>query len=171
MFRKDKELLQKEIRDLRTLITDKRKETIADLEKQTQEIANLELQLRNAKIQMREELETFKKTISDKYMESIERLFAFTKELIMIVAVSGNGKEVLSLKRRFARPILEEKWEREKQESAKKIDEGVKTMGRKILDRKTELESKKHKLEREEKDTKEITAQISVLDAIIGGTL
>lgn len=67
------------------------------------------------------------------------------------------------------RPYLEEKWKEDKEKKAGEIDSTVKSLGGKILELRKELDDKRIIAERKGAETKPITAQIEVLDMIIGG--
>jgi len=120
-------------------------------------------------LQTERDLERFKNKITDKYMQSIERLFDFMKELAIITSVSGNQKDVVALKHQFMKPYMEEKWEHEKSEKAAKIDNRLKSKGRELLDKREALKSKKLTAEQQGKTTKDIDSQIEILDFVIGG--
>jgi hypothetical protein len=124
------------------------------------------------RLQVERDFEQFKTKITDKYMQSIERLFDFMKQMAVVVVASGSNKDVAALKREFMMPYLEEKAEATRHAKGAEIDKKIKTLGRKLLDKRQEIEDRKIKKGRRhptpEDDTAE-RAQLEIIDFIIKG--
>lgn len=149
---------------------DKTEKRLEEVEKRIENVAS-EIVANNEvlRLQVERDLEAFKNKITDKYMQSIERLFDFMKEMAVIVVASGSNKDIISLKREFMKPYLLEKVEQVKQEEGLKVEENIKSLGKQLLDKRQKIEDEKMSKGRREESTSIEDAQLELLDFIIKG--
>jgi len=101
------------------------------------------------------EINILRKEALDKYIASIERFFDFVKTLSLVSATASKDSKEFARELRIGQ--LQEKWDDEKQKKAIEI-------GLRLLERRRKLEEIKLTLEREERDTTDVSTQIALLD-------
>ena len=108
--------------------------------------------------------------IADRYFKTLEDIFRWNREFSFLDKyMQGDNKTLEGLEKTITQSFLKQKWSRAEKEKADKVDNTIKTKGENIVQKRKEFHELKLKLEREEKDTKEIDAKIQVLDFILEG--
>lgn len=103
--------------------------------------------------------------ISEQYCQTVEKILNFNKEMFIKDIFLHNIKdtEFVNFRTKLVQPILEAKWEKEKQETGQKIE----SAGVDILNRRNELNNEMLIKEREGENIDKIKIQLEVYDEII----
>jgi hypothetical protein len=111
------------------------------------------------------------KVIVDKYINSINNLLEWHKEIGILLYLSGklNIDDINKLRKTIQQPFLEQKWLEQKAIDAEKIDNIMKSNAGQLRQIYDSLKQEKLKLEREGRDIKYINGQLNILEKMIGG--
>lgn len=132
---------------------------------------NIENKLKEYDNKIEEKLIKFHKEITDKCFSSMENIMRYTKEVSLIesLAKKMNSQDLNALEAMLMRPVLENKWNKEREEQSDNVTDTVHSIGSKIVQERKKLYDDYLVKNRTNQDTKDLELQLKVFDFIIGG--
>ena len=125
---------------------------------------NVEQRLLNL---MDKKLIEFQKDKMDKFLNHLESIFKDITLIDKLVRDGDNGKDFKRIRAELLQPILEERYKIEEKIKGNDIDFSIKTKGDKIREKRKQLYEQSMSMKKNNKDTKEIDAEIKGLDFIL----
>ena len=110
----------------------------------------------------------FHKEVTERYFETLEKIFRLNKEISLINTLAGSvkDKDFADLKAQMMQPLLEARWEEKKKELGKKVE----TQGEWVIEERQRLHNEALTLERHNQPIEKIDKvkeRIAMLDEII----
>jgi len=145
-----------------------------------EDISKLENKFDNTKTELRNEfnliigklendiekkLIEFHKEITERYFETLEKIFRLNKEISLINTLAGQvkDKDFADLKAQMMQPLLEARWAEKRKEDGQKIINN----GEKIILQRQALHNEMLLMEKKGQDISKMKEQLKVYDAIL----
>ena len=111
----------------------------------------------------------FHKEITDKCFSSMETIMRYTKEVSLIETLASQikDKDLAALQTALLRPVISQRYEKEKEDKAQAVCDNVSILGEEIIKKRDLLQQEYLVANRQKKDTKEIEIRLEVLNWII----
>lgn len=120
-------------------------------------------------IEFERRLVEFHKEISDKYFQSLESIFKYTREIQLIDSLSkgSNGSDFKALRSALMQPILDYRYKMEKEHTAMHLQKGLENKYTQLIDERNKLHNDFLVAQRHGKDTTFMQGQLDILNKVI----